>query len=375
MTHQASAPPREDPVPASPAAAPAIRLRGLRKQFGREPRIVRAVDGVDLDIPAGEFFSMLGPSGSGKTTVLRLIAGFELPTEGAVELAGRDVSRLPPFDRDVNTVFQDYALFPHMSVRENVEYGPRARRVPGAERRRRAMEALGSVHLADHADRRPAQLSGGQRQRVALARALVNRPSVLLLDEPLGALDLKLRLAMQTELKALQREVGITFVFVTHDQDEALTMSDRIAVFNEGRIEQVGTPHEVYESPVSPFVAGFVGTSNLVSGPTAEAVLGRAGTYSIRPEKIRVEPERAAAEGRAGTAGVLADVVYAGATLRYEVDLDAGGRLAAVVPNDLGPTGLSQQPPCPGDRVRLSWHHDHAVRLSDTRTPEEEGSS
>jgi putative spermidine/putrescine transport system ATP-binding protein len=428
MTHQAPVPPREDPLPAPAGAEPAIRLRGLRKVFGREPRTVRAVDGVDLDIPPGEFFSMLGPSGSGKTTVLRLIAGFELATEGRVELAGRDVSRLPPFDRDVNTVFQDYALFPHMSVRQNVEYGPRARGVPAGERRRRAMEALGSVHLADHADRRPAELSGGQRQRVALARALVNRPSVLLLDEPLGALDLKLRLAMQTELKALQREVGITFVFVTHDQDEALTMSDRIAVFNEGRIEQVGTPREVYEHPASPFVAGFVGTSNLVSGPAAEALLGRAGTYSIRPEKIQVDPERGGTGGSRGSAaGTLTDVVYAGATLRYEVALDVGGRLAVVTPNNRPPLSPPNAPPPdasapnasppnapppnapppnapapnasapnapapnapappsggtdpagsprPGDRVWLSWHHDHAVRLSDTRTPEEEGPS
>ncbi|MEV1178724.1 ATP-binding cassette domain-containing protein, partial [Nonomuraea sp. NPDC049784] len=257
----------------------AVGLRGLRKEFGS----VTAVDGIDLDVRDGEFFAMLGPSGSGKTTVLRMIAGFEAPTAGRVELGGRDVTRLAPFERDVNTVFQDYALFPHMAVLANVEYGLRVKKVPRAERRERARDALRSVRLEGFEDRRPGQLSGGQRQRVALARALVNRPRVLLLDEPLGALDLKLREEMQVELKELQREVGITFLFVTHDQEEALTMSDRVAVFDQGRIEQVGTPAEVYERPATEFVAGFVGTSNLISGAAAEKVLGRAGTYSIRP--------------------------------------------------------------------------------------------
>src|SRR5215468_452340 len=263
---------------------PRIQLSGLRKTFGA----VVAVDGVDLDVSAGEFFAMLGPSGSGKTTVLRLIAGFEEPTAGTVRLSGVDVTRDPPFRRDVNTVFQDYALFPHMTVAQNVGYGMRVRGIDRAARRRRTDEALEMVRLAGFGERRPSQLSGGQRQRVALARALVNRPQVLLLDEPLGALDLKLREQMQIELKAIQREVGITFMFVTHDQDEALTMSDRVAVFNRGRVEQIGAPAEVYERPASAFVAGFVGTSNLLSGEAAQRILGRTGVFSVRPEKIQL---------------------------------------------------------------------------------------
>ncbi len=248
----------------------AISLRGLSKHFDE----VRAVDDLDLEIADGEFFSMLGPSGSGKTTVLRLIAGFEQPTAGRILLGDDDVTDRPPFARDVNTVFQDYAIFPHMSVRQNVEYGLRVKKVGKPDRRKRADEALATVRLEGYADRRPHQLSGGQRQRVALARALVNRPKVLLLDEPLGALDLKLRREMQIELKEIQREVGITFVFVTHDQEEALTMSDRIAVFNEGRIEQLATPVELYEEPASAFVAGFVGTSNLLEGQVARTLVG-----------------------------------------------------------------------------------------------------
>jgi putative spermidine/putrescine transport system ATP-binding protein len=284
-------------------SASAIRLIGLRKTFGA----VRAVDGVDLDIADGEFFSMLGPSGSGKTTVLRLIAGFELPSEGVVELAGVDVSRKAPFERDLNTVFQDYALFPHLSVLDNVAYGLRVKKVPRRERRERAEQALSTVRLDGFGDRRPGQLSGGQRQRVALARALVNRPKVLLLDEPLGALDLKLREEMQVELKAIQRQVGITFVFVTHDQQEALTMSDRIAVFNAGRIVQVGSPAEIYEHPATAFVAGFVGTSNLLVGDVAQKILGEDGTFSIRPEKIALRGEpgegTVTAAGRVGQGG------------------------------------------------------------------------
>ncbi|HEX5040687.1 MAG TPA: ATP-binding cassette domain-containing protein, partial [Candidatus Limnocylindria bacterium] len=233
--------------------APALRLEGIVKRFGE----VVAVDGIDLEIADGDFFSMLGPSGSGKTSTLRMIAGFELPTEGRILLHGRDVTGVPPFDRDVNTVFQDYALFPHMSVGDNVAYGLVVRKVAAAERRERVIEALRMVRLTGYEDRRPGQLSGGQRQRVALARALINRPRVLLLDEPLGALDLKLREEMQIELKAIQGQVGITFVYVTHDQEEALTMSDRLAVFNAGRVEQVGTPADVYEHPASTFVAGF----------------------------------------------------------------------------------------------------------------------
>ena len=238
---------------------PAIRLTGLTKEFGA----VTAVDHVDLEIAAGEFFSMLGPSGSGKTTVLRLIAGFEQPTGGTIELFGEDVTKRAPFDRDVNTVFQDYALFPHMNVLDNVAYGLRVRGIGRKERNERAARALASVRLEQMAGRKPSQLSGGQRQRVALARATVVEPKVLLLDEPLGALDLKLREQMQVELKEIQRDLGITFIFVTHDQEEALTLSDRIAVFNNGRIEQLGTPDELYERPTSRFVADFVGTSNL----------------------------------------------------------------------------------------------------------------
>lgn len=362
MPNQAPAVPTEETSRVE-SVEPAIRLRGLRKDFGP----VAAVDGVDLDIPPGEFFSMLGPSGSGKTTVLRLIAGFELPTAGVVELDGHDVSRLAPFDRDVNTVFQDYALFPHMTVRQNVEYGLRVSGVAKAQRRQRAEDALRSVHLGEHGGRRPSQLSGGQRQRVALARALVNRPKVLLLDEPLGALDLKLRLAMQIELKALQREVGITFIFVTHDQDEALTMSDRIAVFNEGRIEQVGTPVEVYERPASAFVAGFIGTSNLLRGPAAEAVIGRTGVYSIRPEKILLDErlsEPASVDSTSAT-GAITNVVYAGATVRYVVSLDAGGQLSVVCQN----VGHSAERAFRhGTGVRLSWRDEHNFRVPDEST-------
>src|SRR5919112_2044459 len=244
----------------APTETPAVRLESVTKRFGA----VTAVDDLDLEIHDGEFFSMLGPSGSGKTTVLRMIAGFEAPTSGRVHLDGQDVTRRAPFARNVNTVFQDYALFPHLDVLGNVEYGLAVKKVPRRQRRERAEEALASVQLDGYGARKPGQLSGGQRQRVALARALVNRPKVLLLDEPLGALDLKLRREMQLELKDLQREVGITFVFVTHDQEEALTMSDRIAVFNDGRVEQVAGPVDLYERPPSPFVAGFVGTSNLL---------------------------------------------------------------------------------------------------------------
>src|SRR5436305_2829642 len=261
---------------ASPGA-PAVSLRGVRKTYGE----VDAVAGVDLDVADGEFFTLLGPSGSGKTTTLRMIAGFEMPTEGVVLLHGNDVSRLPPYARDVNTVFQDYALFPHMSVGENVAYGLMVKRVKKAERRERAAEALRMVRLEGFEKRKPSQLSGGQRQRVALARALVNRPRVLLLDEPLGALDLKLREEMQIELKAIQQEVGITFIYVTHDQEEALTMSDRLAVFNQGKIQQVGSPAEVYESPRTAFVAGFVGTSNLLSGDLARTVGEANGTFTV----------------------------------------------------------------------------------------------
>src|SRR4051795_6086004 len=305
--------------------APAIRLTGLRKEFTGKPPVV-AVDDADLTVGSGEFFSMLGPSGSGKTTVLRMIAGFEQPTSGTIELAGEDVTGRAPYARDVNTVFQDYAIFPHMSVQQNVEYGLLVKKVDRKQRHDRAAEALEQVRLGTLGDRRPHQLSGGQRQRVALARALVTRPKVLLLDEPLGALDLKLREQMQVELKSIQRDVGITFLFVTHDQDEALTLCDRLAVFNAGRIEQVGPPGEVYEHPASRFVAGFVGSSNVIPAALAPTIVGKPGTFAIRPEKIRVLASGAAAAGAKASAGehlvrgTVGEVVYAGPTTRLVVE-------------------------------------------------------
>jgi putative spermidine/putrescine transport system ATP-binding protein len=336
----------------------AVTLRGLSKSFGD----VVAVEGVDLDIYDGEFLTLLGPSGSGKTTVLRMIAGFELPTAGTVELNGQDVTDRAPFERDVNTVFQDYALFPHMTVAQNVEYGLRVKKVPKSERRQRALEALASVQLAGFEQRKPSEMSGGQRQRVALARALVNRPSVLLLDEPLGALDLKLREQMQVELKQLQRQVGITFIFVTHDQEEALTMSDRIAVFNAGRIEQVGTPADVYERPLTPFVAGFVGTSNLLQGTAAEKILGNSGVFSIRPEKIRIaKPLDRPATGEHSAAGVVREVVYVGAATRFVVDLEVGGYLVALQQNlqtsSMDVLGMR------GRQVQLIWRREHETAV------------
>ncbi len=334
----------------------AVELVGLSKTFGS----VSAVDHVDLRVENGEFFSMLGPSGSGKTTVLRMIAGFEQPTGGRVRLGGVDVTDRPPFGRDVNTVFQDYALFPHMDVLTNVEYGLRVKRVPKAERRERAREALRSVQLEHLEGRRPTQLSGGQRQRVALARALVNRPTVLLLDEPLGALDLKLRRAMQLELKHLQREVGITFVFVTHDQEEALTMSDRIAVFNDGRIEQVASPSELYENPATAFVAGFVGTSNLLTGDAAVAVLSRPGTFSIRPEKIHLDAEVVA--GQSSARGTVRDVIYLGSVNHYLVELDAGPTLTVLHQNLRG--SADQAMSRRGQEVTVGWADDHVIDLS-----------
>jgi putative spermidine/putrescine transport system ATP-binding protein len=338
------------------AAVPGIRLRSLRKTFGP----VVAVDDIDLDIDDGEFFAVLGPSGSGKTTVLRMIAGFETPTAGTVALGGADVTRSAPFQRDVTTVFQDYALFPHLSVRQNVEYGLAVRRMGRADRRARAEEALASVQMSGYGDRRPSQLSGGQRQRVALARALVVRPKVLLLDEPLGALDLKLRQQMQVELKQLQRDVGITFVFVTHDQEEALTMSDRIAVFNHGRIAQVGTAAEIYEHPQTEFVAGFVGTSTVLTGLAATEILGRAGTFVVRPERIRV-----ATDGAEGVAGTISEVVYLGATTRYLIDLEAGPRITASEANtEGGATAAAQRR---GERVRISIRPGDVVALHDGR--------
>jgi putative spermidine/putrescine transport system ATP-binding protein len=340
----------------------AVSLRGVTKRFGE----VLAVDDVDLDIAEGEFFSMLGPSGSGKTTMLRMIAGFELPTSGTVELHGRDVTRLPPFDRDVNTVFQDYALFPHMSVAQNIAYGLKVRRIARAARATRVEEALATVRLEGFGGRKPSQLSGGQRQRVALARALVNRPRVLLLDEPLGALDLKLREEMQVELKAIQHQVGITFVFVTHDQQEALTMSDRIAVFNLGSIEQVGAPADLYERPATEFVAGFVGTSNVLRGGVARAVLGEEGMFTIRPEKIRLtEPGHAIEAHEQSAVGTVDGVQYLGPDTRYRVTLDAGGVL--VVEQQNVATASERALAAEGRRIQLVWHREHVLRLTDTQ--------
>jgi putative spermidine/putrescine transport system ATP-binding protein len=338
------------------ALAPDIRLRALVKRFGD----VAAVDHVDLDVARGEFFTMLGPSGSGKTTTLRLIAGFELPDGGIIELAGQDVSRVPPYARDVNTVFQDYALFPHMTVQQNVEYGLTIRKVAKDERRRRAGEALEMVRLEGYGDRKPAQLSGGQRQRVALARAIVNRPRVLLLDEPLGALDLKLRQEMQTELKRIQGEVGITFVYVTHDQEEALTMSDRLAVFNEGRIEQIGTPADVYEHPGNAFVAGFVGVSNL---------LERGGRrITVRPEKIRILGEHEPTDGLYVERGTIHDVAYVGMVTRYTVALEGGGVLQVVRQNL--ETSSQEALELGGREVRVGWRDDQSRVIPETRSPE-----
>jgi len=350
-----------DLSPAAPAPTPAIRLRGLVKRFSAD---VVAVDNVDLDVFDGEFLTLLGPSGSGKTTVLRMIAGFELPTSGTIELAGKDVTRTPPYNRDVNTVFQDYALFPHMSVRDNVAYGLRVKKVSRTEAIARAQEALDSVRLGGYGDRRPSQLSGGQRQRVALARALVNRPKVLLLDEPLGALDLKLRQQMQIELKQLQREVGITFVFVTHDQEEALTMSDRIAVFNGGKIVQLGTPADVYEQPGTPFVAGFVGTSNLLEGEAADLVLGRKGVWTVRPEKIRLEaPHTAVAHDERAAIGTVVDVEYLGPLTRVVIDLQVGGRLTALQQNVRATSADAEA--LRGQDVQLSWRQDAEYQISE----------
>ena len=338
---------------------PAIRLSGLTKEFGA----VTAVDHVDLEIAAGEFFSMLGPSGSGKTTVLRLIAGFEQPTGGTIELFGHDVTTRAPFDRDVNTVFQDYALFPHMNVLDNVAYGLRVRGIGRRERNERAMRALASVRLEQLATRKPSQLSGGQRQRVALARATVVEPKVLLLDEPLGALDLKLREQMQVELKQIQRDLGITFIFVTHDQEEALTLSDRIAVFNNGRIEQLGTPAELYERPGSRFVADFVGTSNLFDDERSRELLGRGGEHSVRPEKMTVDTAEHDGADITNAWGTVVEAIYLGSGIRLVIDLDAGGRVTVLEQNDRHRTYDDRR----GDRVVVSWHDSDVVAL----TPEE----
>jgi putative spermidine/putrescine transport system ATP-binding protein len=338
--------------PTAERAAADIRLAGLTKRYGD----VVAVDAIDLEIAAGEFFTLLGPSGSGKTTTLRMIAGFEIPDAGAVELGGRDVGALPAYDREVNTVFQDYALFPHMSVAENIEYGLSVRKVPRADRERRRADALEMVRLSGFDDRKPAELSGGQRQRVALARAIVNRPRVLLLDEPLGALDLKLREQMQIELKGIQGDVGITFVYVTHDQEEALTMSDRIAVMNDGAIEQVGTPEDVYERPATTFVSGFVGVSN---------VLERDGRrVTIRPEKVRLLGPGKGPDGLHAERGRIREVAYAGMITRYVVELETGGELQVVHQNlETSSAEVLEQR---GREVTIGWRPEHEVAIRET---------
>ncbi len=363
---------------AATSGEPAVRLEGVTKQFGDDGagkrvtqakgsapgNAVIAVDSIDLEIHDGEFFSMLGPSGSGKTTTLRMIAGFERPTRGRILLHGQDVTNIPPFDRDVNTVFQDYALFPHMTVGENVAYGLMVRKVPQPERDRQVGEAMAMVRLEGYDRRKPGQLSGGQRQRVALARALVNRPKVLLLDEPLGALDLKLREDMQIELKAIQQEVGITFIYVTHDQEEALTMSDRLAVFNKGRIEQIGSPADVYERPATRFVAGFVGTSNLLTGEAARTITGADGTYTVRPEKIHLaDRDSTPGPDEASATGTIRDVVYLGPDTRYIVVLDAGGELVVTQQNIA--TSSMEALSAKGRTVRLTWKREHNLPVGD----------
>jgi putative spermidine/putrescine transport system ATP-binding protein len=332
-----------------------IELRDASRAFGP----VVALDRVSLTITPGEFFALLGPSGSGKTTCLRLIAGFDHPDTGQVLLDGVDVTDVPPFERNVNTVFQDYALFPHMNVADNVAYGLRVRGVAAAERRRRAIEMLELVQLESFTERRPTQLSGGQRQRVALARALINQPKVLLLDEPLGALDLKLREEMQTELKGLQQRLGITFVFVTHDQGEALSMADRVAVFNAGRIEQLDTPRALYTRPKTAFVAGFVGSANVVESALAGRLTGREQAFAIRPELIRILTDGTVPAGYVSAEGVLEGILYHGASSRCHVRLDGGALLAVAQPESGGGASV----PAPGSRVRIAWPQASAVPL------------
>ncbi|MDX6335590.1 MAG: spermidine/putrescine transport system ATP-binding protein [Streptosporangiaceae bacterium] len=368
--------------PADPPTVPAIGLDGVAKEFHSRGETVTAVRGIDLAIRTGEFFSMLGPSGCGKTTTMRMIAGFEEPTRGTVRLDGRDVTAAPPNKRDVNMVFQSYALFPHMSVFENVAFGLRRKSVPKDQITRQVGEMLEIVDLTGREQRRPRELSGGQQQRVALARALVNHPKALLLDEPLGALDLKLRQAMQVELKRIQREVGITFVYVTHDQNEALTMSDRIAVMNDGVIEQLGPPRDIYEHPATRFVAGFIGTSNLLAGSLArvtggqgvievspdERIIVRAGRseltagqeveLTVRPEKI----ELAAGPGPAGGCalrGTVTEVVYLGTSTSFSVHTTTGADVVVFQQN----SASADTPVGRGDEVWLTWDPQHSYPI------------
>ncbi len=341
----------------------AVTFQKVTRAFGE----LKAVDQVDLEIRDGEFFTMLGPSGSGKTTCLRMIAGFDRPTSGQIALHGRDVTALPPYERDVNTVFQDYALFPHMSVGDNIAYGPMIRGMAKAERLQQVEKMLEMVRLTGLARRKPAQLSGGQRQRVALARALINQPRILLLDEPLGALDLKLRQEMQIELKSLQQRLGITFVYVTHDQEEALSMSDRLAVFNRGKIEQVGAPAEVYERPTTAFVAGFVGTSNLIEGELAQKLTGQVGRYTLRPEKIHLGTLNAPLLPAAYTiTGTVIEVVYLGLHTRYVVKPDGVGADLTVVQQNLH-TSSTDVAATRGQPVRLQWSREHLLALQADR--------
>ncbi|MFL5346138.1 MAG: ABC transporter ATP-binding protein [Hyalangium sp.] len=331
----------------------AVELQRISRHYGT----VRAVEELSLSIQDGEFFSLLGPSGSGKTTCLRLIAGFEQPTSGSLLLHGQEAAGVPPYERDVNTVFQDYALFPHMNVRDNVAYGLRVKGVDKKKRYAEAEAALELVALQGYGQRRPAELSGGQRQRVALARAIINKPRVLLLDEPLGALDLRLREQMQTELKSLQRRLGITFIYVTHDQGEALSMSDRVAVFNQGKIEQVDTPKGLYTKPRTVFVARFVGSSNVVEGELANRLTGAARPFAVRPEHIRFVREAEA--DRLSVEGTLMDVQYHGATSRYTVEVPGGPLLSVNVPNSED----EALRPSPGEAVRLAWSRQAMVEL------------
>ena len=336
----------------------AVSLKGINKSFGS----VAAVVDLNLDIPQGEFFSMLGPSGSGKTTVLRIIAGFESASAGSIMLEGSDVTQLAPFDRDVNTVFQDYALFPHLTIQQNVEYGLKARKMSKSDRTKLALEALESVKLVHLADRLPHQLSGGQRQRIALARALVLRPRVLLLDEPLGALDKQLREEMQVELKRIQREAGITFIFVTHDQEEAMRMSDRIAVFNAGRIEQIGSPREVYENPSSAFVASFLGVSNLISGPQAEHLFGSPALVNIRPERVKISDSKSKTKAdEIGVVTTITDVAYTGPHTLFVLESDDGLRLIATKLNEElqgQELGLNI-----GNKILASFRKEHVAKI------------
>ena len=333
----------------------AIEFRGVSRVYGE----LRAVDDVSFAVEAGEFFAMLGPSGSGKTTCLRLVAGFDTPNHGQVLLDGADVSAVPPYERNVNTVFQDYALFPHMTVLENVAYGPRVRGMAKTEREARAREMLELVQLGAQGERRPAQLSGGQRQRVALARALINRPKVLLLDEPLGALDLKLREEMQIELKSLQKKLGITFVYVTHDQGEALSMADRVAVFNKGRIEQLAAPRELYLRPSTAFVARFVGSANVADAALARK-LGLGAPFAIRAENIDVQTESASlSPDSVAVPGAVVAVQFHGAASRWQVQIESGEVWSALLPDSRRMNGVAV-----GSRVKLTWPREAAVPLA-----------